>query len=571
MIGRLRLWSGLVLFLFVLGHFVNHALGIVSLEAMNAGMKVTIEPWRTLPGTVLFAAALAVHVVLTLWSLYQRRTLRIRPSEAVQLVLGLAIPIVLGAHFFATRGIYEAYGVKGDYPLEMVSLWIAFPVSGLLNGIGLVVVWVHACLGWHFWLRLKPWYAAARPFAFAVALLVPALALAGYVAAGFDVLERARDQGWVAKVVASAGVPMETLVAYIFHYEDVVQAGTVAVVAAILLARLFRRAVRARIGGGRLQYRDPWRENDRELAIQRGSSVLEMLRAEGIAHASVCGGRGRCSTCRVRVGEGAEHLAPPSAEENRVLRRISAPPGVRLACQIRPTARLEVTPLLAPTASALDGLLRPGYLAGEEREVAVLFADIRAFTELAEDKLPYDVVFVLNRYFAAMGQAVEEAGGRIDKFIGDGVMALFGVDTGVADGCRRAITCASRMAERLDELNRALAGDLHSPLRIGIGIHAGPVIVGEMGYAGASHLTAIGDVVNIASRLETLTKDFAAQLVVSEDVVRRSGFDLDAFPVEDAEIRGRADRLKVRIVPSALALRLDRPPAATPAAAASRA
>lgn len=559
MVGRLRLWSGLVLFLFVLGHLSNHALGIISIEAMDAGLKVTIEPWRTLPGTILLLSALTIHVVLALWSLYQRHTLRMRPAEAVQLVLGLTIPLLLGAHFFATRGIFETFGVEGDYSFELVALWVAFPLYSILNGVGLVVVWVHGCLGWHFWLRLKPWYGTVRPFAFALALVIPVLALAGYVAAGFRVLERAQDQAWVGKVIGGTGVQVETLVAYIFRYEDVLQGATIALVAAILLARLSRRIVRARIGAGRLQYHDPWLKADRELIIERGFSVLEMLRAGGIAHASVCGGRGRCSTCRVRVGEGAEHLAPPSATETRVLQRISAPPSVRLACQMRPTASLEVTSMLPPTTGAGAGFVRPSYLAGEEREVAVLFSDIRAFTELAENKLPYDVVFVLNRYFAAMGQAVEESGGRIDKFIGDGVMALFGIDSGVGDGCRRAVTCARMMAERLDELNETLAGDLNSRLRIGIGIHAGPVIVGEMGYGGVSHLTAIGDVVNTASRLETLTKDFAAQLVVSEHVARLSGFDLEAFPAEDAEIRGRADGLKVRIVASAVALGVDQP------------
>ena len=557
MIGRLRLWSGLVLFLFVLGHLFNHVLGIVSLEAMNAGIPVTIEPWRTLPGTILLCGALVTHVVLALWSLYQRRTLRIRRSDAVQLVLGLVIPIVLGGHFFATRGIYETYGAEGGYPFELAGLWIVEPIFGVLNGIGLLVVWVHACIGWHFWFRLKPWYEAVRPFAAALAVLIPALALAGYIAAGFRVLAQSRDQAWLGKMLASTGTEYEVLDSYVFRNQEILVTSTIAIIAAVLVARFIRRWVQARIGGGRLEYRDPWFQRSRELAIRRGHTVLEMLRAGGIAHASVCGGRGRCSTCRVRVGAGAADLAPPTADESRVLKRISAPQSVRLACQIRPLRSLEVTPLLPPTAQALDGYQRPGYLAGEEREVAVLFADIRAFTELAENRLPYDVVFVLNRYFAAMGQAIEEAGGRIDKFIGDGVMALFGLDGGIGDGCRRAVVCAGLMAERLDELNEALAGELHRPLRIGIGIHAGSVIVGEMGYADASHLTAVGDTVNTASRLETLTKTFTAQLVISEDVARLSGFDFDAFPSEDTEIRGRADRLRVRIINSAIELRID--------------
>ena len=564
MVGQLRLWSGLVLFVFVLGHFINHALGLVSFAAMDAGLPWTIEPWRTLPGTVLLAGALTVHAALALWSLYQRRTLKMRTSDAAQLVLGLLIPLILAAHIFATRGLYEVYDIDGDYPFEIVSLWLFFPLYGVLNALGLLAVWIHACLGWHYWLRLKPWYPGWQPYALALAVLVPTLALAGYVSAGFRALARADDEAWIGGILAGLGVKPEIISAYIFGNEEIAQITILAVILATIMARQVRQLVRERGGIARLDYRDPWFQADRSVRIRNGHSVLELLRSAGISHASVCGGRGRCSTCRVRVGTGGERLPPLTANETRVLERISAPHGVRLACQIHPTASLEVTPLFPPTTSARDGRHHQRHLAGEEREIAVLFADMRAFTELAENRLPYDVVFVLNRYFAAMGQAVEDAGGRIDKFIGDGVMALFGVDGGIEQGCRQALLCARLMAERIDRLNEALAGDLDRPLRIGIGIHAGPVIVGEMGYAEASHLTAVGDIVNTASRLEALTKEFGAQLVVSEDVARRSGLDFAHFPVEQADIRGRADTLQVHIVAAARDLPAD-------AAAASRA
>jgi adenylate cyclase len=214
-----------------------------------------------------------------------------------------------------------------------------------------------------------------------------------------------------------------------------------------------------------------------------------------------------------------------------------------------------VTPLLPATAQPRDGFARPGYLQGSERETVILFADLRAFTRLSEGKLPYDLVFLLNRYFAEMGQAVEAAGGHIDKFIGDGVMALFGLDRGPAAGCREALAAARAMALRLDQLNHALAHDLPEPLRIGIGIHSGPAIVGEMGYRRAVSLTAVGDTVNTASRLESLTRDFGAQLVVSEVVLRRAGLDLGAAaPAQELEIRGRSERLAVRIITDARAL-----------------
>jgi adenylate cyclase len=191
---------------------------------------------------------------------------------------------------------------------------------------------------------------------------------------------------------------------------------------------------------------------------------------------------------------------------------------------------------------------------GSEREIAILFADIRGFTALSESRLPYDVVFVLNRYFAAIGGAVEAAGGRVDKFIGDGVMALFGIERGAHTGCREALAAARLISVRLPELNASLQAELERELRIGIGIHCGPTIVGEMGYGSAAAITAIGDAVNTASRLESLTKNFACELVVSEETVSRAGLDLSRFPLHEIEIRGKREMLAVRIVERAAEL-----------------
>ncbi|MFM7344327.1 MAG: adenylate/guanylate cyclase domain-containing protein, partial [Tagaea sp.] len=182
---------------------------------------------------------------------------------------------------------------------------------------------------------------------------------------------------------------------------------------------------------------------------------------------------------------------------------------------------------------------------GRELDIVVLFADLRGFTGLSAGQLPYDTVFLLNRYFAAMGRAIEASGGTVDKFIGDGVMALFGADgRRAADAARQALSAARAMGEALAALNAELAHDLKAPLRIGIGLHAGPAIVGEMGYGRAMHLTAIGDTVNAASRIEGLSKDFAAELVVSEAVFARAGIATGAKPHE-VDLRGREGKMKV--------------------------
>src|SRR5207248_8574232 len=383
--------------------------------------------------------------------------------------------------------------------------------------------------------------------ALTIAVLVPVLALLGLFEAGRLVTAlAAADPGWAGKAFAGLARPNPQAVA---ELEEIIDALTwlfVALPAAVLLARGFRYFWQRRRGLVRISYPD-----GRAIEVLRGTSVLEASRVARIPHASVCGGRGRCSTCRVRVRTALPSLPPPSEEEQRVLNRIGARRNVRLACQLRPNVPVEVTPLLPPFAHAADGARRVDLSEGGEREIAVMFADIRGFTALAEGRLPYDIVFILNRYFDAMGRAVEQAGGRVDKFIGDGIMALFGVEGEAEAGCRDALAAAGLMSLRLVELNQALRGELAEPLRIGIGIHAGPAIVGEMGYGSAAALTAIGDAVNTASRLETLTKQCECELIVSDEVIVRAGLDRNLFAWQDTEIRGKQERLAIAILASA--------------------
>ena len=544
---RLHLITGLILFTYVLTHLINHALGLISLDALESGRWVFNLIWRNPVMTTALYGAVLVHIGSALWSIFRRRRLVMPPWEAVQILFGLSIPPLIILHVLGTRFAHEVYGVNDNYVYILLVFFVFKPALALRQVAALLVVWTHACVGLHFWLRLKPWYRAAAPSLFAAAILFPAFALAGFYFAGREVARLAGDPAWMARASAEIGFADAAAVAAIGNLETAILAGLGALLALSLAARWLRGLRNRARGLVQLAYPD-----QRQVSIAPGATVLEASRGAGIPHASVCGGRGRCSTCRVRVGAGAESLAPPSEDEAKVLKRIRAAPNVRLACQIRPSSNLEVMPLLPPGASPQDAGARHIY--GEEREVAVLFADMRDFTAMAENRLPYDVVFILNRYFAAMGTAVEEAGGRVDKFIGDGIMAVFGLETGVEAGCGNAIQAARRMAERLVEVNSALAHELDRPLRIGIGIHSGSVIVGKMGYGRATAETAIGDTVNTASRLEALTKDLRAQLVVSEPVVRHAGLDLSGFPHQEIELRGRASALAVRIVTNAQAL-----------------
>jgi adenylate cyclase len=543
MIRRLHLLSGLVLFSYVVVHLLNHSLLLVSIATADAALRHIHRVLILPPVTALLLGALLLHVALALLALWRRRTLRFSGYEAMQYLLGFALPLLLLPHIAATRIPDSLYEQNWGYYRNLLTVWWHLDPGRAVNGaLMLVLAWGHACLGLRAWLRLKPWFPRWWPALGAAALLLPSLALAGLLAGGNEVrLRLAIDPGFMAAV--RADMPPEPLRVWLNTTANQVAAGLALAVAAVLLARLVRRALQRRRGLVRIGYPD-----GRVVTVPHGFSVLEASWLRGIPHASVCGGRGRCSTCRVRVRGEAGALPSPAEAEARVLARIGAGPEIRLACQLRPTGPVAVEPLLDPAMPA-GSLLRfraPGLL-GEERPVAILFADLRDFTRLSEHRLPFDVVHLLNRWFRAMGEAVEVAGGRVDKFIGDGVMALFGTEGSPdpARACREALAAARLMAEGLAALNQRLAPELGEGLRIGIGVHVGPVILGMLGHGQAVGLTAIGDAVNTASRLESACKELRAELVVSEAVLLVAGVALAGEPHALA-VRGRTEPLAVR-------------------------
>jgi adenylate cyclase len=222
---------------------------------------------------------------------------------------------------------------------------------------------------------------------------------------------------------------------------------------------------------------------------------------------------------------------------------------------LRPAHDLSVVPVLSVgRARMLDLVTNNQVTSGRERELAVLFCDLRGFTRLTEHQLPFDTVFILNRYFEVVGQAVEEAGGHLDKFIGDGALALFGLTTTPESASRHAFEAALRIIEGVERLNDAFASELDHPLRVVVGLHAGAAVVGDMGYGQARGLTAVGDTINSASRLENLAKELSAELVISDEVARRARLDLSGCEKRTVAVRGRAAPIDAWIVLRAEAL-----------------
>ncbi|MBS0338500.1 MAG: adenylate/guanylate cyclase domain-containing protein [Proteobacteria bacterium] len=548
---RARIASGVVLFTFVATHLINHALGLISLAAMESGRWLFLAIWRNPVGTALLLGAVLVHVALAAWSIYLRRQLRMPPWEATQVLLGVSIPILLVDHVVGTRIASQFYGFEDSYTALVLVFWVLKPEIGIAQSILLLVAWVHGCMGIHYWLRMQPWYARIRMVLYTFVVLLPVLALLGFSQAGRFVATLAANPMWVRETFIDAQAPNVMAAAALQHTGDSIEWVLGALLAITLVARTLRQIVER---GSLIRITYPGAQ---VVSVPIGFSILEASRQERIPHASVCGGRGRCSTCRVRVLAGAGPLPAPGTTEARVLARLNSPPDVRLACQLRPVHDLSVMPLVPPSIEPAGSLASPGIMAGREREVCVMFADLRGFTKIAEKRLPYDVVFLLNRYFEAVGGAIESAGGIPNQFIGDGVMALFGVESGPELGARQAIAAARAMHRAMAELSADLHEVLPAPLRLGIGIHCGPTVVGHMGRGLATYLTAVGDTVNTASRLQEQTKEFACELVISDRVAERAGLDPGGFRHEEISVRNRAEPIEVWVIEDVETMPLD--------------
>ena len=292
--------------------------------------------------------------------------------------------------------------------------------------------------------------------------------------------------------------------------------------------------------------------NGRTIRVPKGLSVLEASLRYQVPHASVCGGRARCSTCRIRVIGDCTSLPARSEREAFVLDRVGtdADPAIRLACQLRPEADLSFFQLFMPHTMSANAHASQPHRIGQERYLVSLFVDMRSSTQLAENRLPFDTVFIVNRFLGAVSQAVIECGGQPNQFLGDGQLALFGLGTNRQTACRQALKAAAAISANVAELNQFLKHDLSDPIRFGIGIHGGEVIVGDIGYRDHVVFTALGDAVNVAARLQDMTKSVGCEAIVSEEVRSTAGLSADALPQQHVEIRGRTDPIIVRIVAS---------------------
>jgi adenylate cyclase len=285
------------------------------------------------------------------------------------------------------------------------------------------------------------------------------------------------------------------------------------------------------------------------IRVPKGFSVLEASLRNNVPHASVCGGKARCSTCRIRVVGDLTALPKPSRRERFVLDRVGASvdPAIRLACQLRPQQDIAFFLVFPPQVDAALVRRSARIRAGEERYIVSMFIDMRRSTMMAEKRLPFDAMFIINRFLAAVSSAIEDAGGTPNQFVGDGILALFGLDKNPATACGQAINAVAKIATNVAQLNRDFASDLREPIQYGIGVNGGEVIVGDIGYREHIVFTALGDAVNVEARLQDMTKDLECEVVISEEVCRTAGLAPDALATREVPIRGRDRPMTIRL------------------------
>ncbi len=529
-VRNLRLASGLILFTYIAVHLSNHALGLVSLDTAEAVMAVAVEVWYSWPGTLLLYGAAATHFLVALWAVYERRTFRLPPAELLRIALGFTLPILLIGHATSTRLAYDLFGLSSDYTRVVAVLW-ATDSQGRQLGL-LAPGWLHGCLGLHFVFNRRPLYRRLRYVLFGAALLLPVLSALGFIAMGRELATNPTAAAVAQAYLSPANAEQRMAIA---QWRDGILFGYFTIIGAAFGARAIRNALeRGRRRLVSISY------PGRAVRVPRGWTVLEASRSFHIPHASMCGGRARCSTCRVRVAAGDEVCPTAERDERATLERIGAPPDVRLACQLRPRGDISVIPLMR-TERPVYRL--PAAQPSAEREIVVLFCDFLNRGELAGDHMPQDLLYLLMRYVDAIGHAIRMADGILSSVRPDSICALFGLECGVAQAARQALRAGAAIEGAIADLNDRLGREGDSKVRVAVSIHAGRAAVGEIGQSDPPTVMAVGEAMDVVQELRKAAAEHGKPFAISRPVYLAAGLD----PVAKEEIMVRPTRSDVAV------------------------
>ena len=251
-------------------------------------------------------------------------------------------------------------------------------------------------------------------------------------------------------------------------------------------------------------------------------TLLEIASEADIEMVSACGGKTICSTCKVEVIEGLDQLEPRSPEELRIAERLMWGDNIRLGCATRFKSGVTVVikRLIKPPneRKAEKRRLKQDGL-GVIRSLAVLFVDLRGFTPLSESIPAFDLVYILNRYFTSLKEEIIKNNGTINLWVGDEMSCVFGInEMKHSSYCEDAVQTAISIKKRIGVLSEALKNEFSVEIDIGIGIHYGPAVVGNIGPIDDLRFGLVGDAVNIASRIERKTRELNCDILITSNV-----------------------------------------------------
>ena len=556
-IRQLRIYTGILLFFYSLTHLLNHSVNVISIEAADFVRENYFHfLWKNSIGYFLLYASLIVHIILGFYSILTKKSFKITGREWIQILFPVLALLVLlqhiGGGFILSRFDVDIkysllYALLSSDPNELVA-------GAVLFSLMVIFIWVHGVIGIHGLLKFN--FKSYQRFMFGFKFIywfVPVGAILGFIAGlrETSVLSTIENLKGNENFIMSffGAIPQEAF-AYLMPVEPYVMNNYPIFVLAVFVLSILNVVRSKYFGRVKISY-----PGGNEYTVPKGTTVLEASRLAGIPHVSVCGGKGRCTTCRVKIVSGIDSIAAPNVHETKIIKRLGFDSDVRLACQLKISKDLSVLPLINPETKEIKARSPVG-LSGKEKETVVVFIDLREFTKLSEKKLPYDVVYILNKYYSVCGEIIESNKGRLDKFIGDGIMAIFDGSETSSENCKNSIITAQQVSIAIKELNEQIKNDFSEELRFGIGIHVGNTIVGMMGYGNTVTETVVGDNVNIASRLEELNKKYGSELVVSKDVLDAAKVNTKQFKNEKIKIRGRENELQIFSLEHAYNLKL---------------
>ena len=554
LITKLRIVTGLILFVYVFMHLLNHSFNLISIQFADFVRKEYFSViWQNRIGIFALYFSLLVHMFLGFYAIIIKKSLKLKKKDWVQIVFPVLALIMLLQHVAVSFIITKVFPGEETYELVFAAIHAApddYLSNTLLFSFMTIFIWFHGVIGIDSYFKHKATqnkkfsiYLRFLPIFIIFYWILPTASVLGFLVGlkemDFIIQIKALENidkflfSVLNKYIPSDAFPFVFQVQpLVMNYYPIFILSIIILISLSILKTKFYGTIEVKYPG------------NKSVLISKGTSILEASKIGNISHQAICGGRGRCTTCRIKIISDKNKVNRPNVNEIKAIERAGLDDGIRLACQLRPTNDISVIPLLNPNSSVqnLKNLLN---LTGKEQETVILFVDLRDFTKLSETALPYDVVYILNKYYAACGEVIEKNNGRLDKFIGDGIMAIFDKSNSININSRNAILSANKISLKMEELNNEINYEFSKKIKFGIGVHAGNTIVGMMGYGSNVSETVVGDNVNIASRLENLSKQFKCELVISKYVALKANIKTDDLLTKKVKIRGRKDSLEI--------------------------